>query len=250
MNPWLDALRADPTPLFLALAALIMLAVIWSLVAAVLRRLAAVRLEARIDAANRQTETMLSELKGRVAAMGELNQARQAELSSLLDRRLDHVSERLGQGLSETSMKLGSSLARGRGAHGREPDETLRAPRPHRSGRPEPRRSLEGGRLAATGPVGQADARRLRADAHGGDPGGRPAARRFRAAGDAFEWAAARCAHPPAIRSGAARRRCQVPARGLRGAPRGHRRRKRARRRWPDSAIPSASMSTTSRPSI
>lgn len=111
LNPWLDALRADPTPLWLGLAALIVLAVVWSLVAAVMRRRAAERLEARIDAANRQTESMLSELKGRVAAMGELNQARQAELSSLLDRRLDHVSERLGQGLSETSLKLGSSLA-------------------------------------------------------------------------------------------------------------------------------------------
>lgn len=115
LSPWLEALRADPAPLWLGLAFLIVIAVVWSMIASILRRLAAERLEARIDAANRQTETMLSELKGRVATMGELNQARQAELSSLLDRRLDHVSERLGQGLSETSMKLGSSLVEAEG---------------------------------------------------------------------------------------------------------------------------------------
>jgi DNA recombination protein RmuC len=79
------------------------------------RRPAMERLEQRIDAANRHTEAMLAELKGRVAAMGELTQARQAELASLLDRRLDHVSERLGQGLAETSIKLGSSVAEAEG---------------------------------------------------------------------------------------------------------------------------------------
>ncbi|MEZ5925766.1 MAG: DNA recombination protein RmuC [Hyphomicrobiaceae bacterium] len=112
---WLEGLHADPTPLLTGLAGLVLLGVLWSVVATLLRRAAAERLEARIDTANRQTEAMLAELKGRMAAMGELNQARQAELASLLDRRLDHVSERLGQGLSETSLKLGASLVEAEG---------------------------------------------------------------------------------------------------------------------------------------
>ncbi|MFO1170008.1 MAG: DNA recombination protein RmuC [Hyphomicrobiaceae bacterium] len=115
LAPWLEALRADPLPAFLALAGLGLVAVLLALVTALVRRGAARQLNARIEAANRRTETTLSELKGRLAAMGELTQARQAELSDLLDRRLDHVSERLGQGLSETSLKLGSSLAEAEG---------------------------------------------------------------------------------------------------------------------------------------
>jgi DNA recombination protein RmuC len=115
VTPWLDALRADPLPAILALAGLSLAVAVLTLLAGVARRQWAYRLDVRLEAANRQTEAMLSELKGRLAAMGELTQARQSELSDLLDRRLDHVSERLGQGLSETSLKLGSTLAEAEG---------------------------------------------------------------------------------------------------------------------------------------
>jgi DNA recombination protein RmuC len=111
---WVEAWRAEPL-MWLALVSFITLAVVASLAMALSRRQGMARLERRIDVANHQTEALLAELKGRVAAMGELNQARQAELASLLDRRLDHVSERLGHGLSETSIKLGSSLAEAEG---------------------------------------------------------------------------------------------------------------------------------------
>ena len=57
------------------------------------------------------TGEQLAEIKGRLAAMGELTSQRQAEQARSLDERLDHVTTRLAESLDTMSRRLADSLS-------------------------------------------------------------------------------------------------------------------------------------------
>jgi len=76
-------------------------------------RAAAAREERLIESARRASEaneTGLAELRGRLGVIAEMMAARQAELTTGLNQRLDDVSARLAESLAATGERLGSGL--------------------------------------------------------------------------------------------------------------------------------------------
>lgn len=59
-----------------------------------------------------QLDSELAELKGRLQTMAEITVTRQSELTRSLHERLDTVSHRMGQNLTENSRKTGESLTK------------------------------------------------------------------------------------------------------------------------------------------
>lgn len=124
LSPWLEWLSQAlerQLPLLVAgtLAVLLMLVLGAVLAGAVSRRRAALRmaeahsqLELRLVEASRTAEAQLAELKGRLAAMAEIEAVRQAELTQRIDQRLDAVSERLGGSVQSVGERTSENLSR------------------------------------------------------------------------------------------------------------------------------------------
>ena len=110
-----------------------------------------------------------SEMAGRMQAMSELIGGRQAELSKSLSERLDGMTHRLNQSMGESTQE-----------HARQPEAAARAARGARFRAGEHLDARRPGDDAFQHPRQQADARRLRAGAHGGDRRRQSADRRLR----------------------------------------------------------------------
>ena len=155
--------------------------------------------------------------------------------TSSIGQRLDAMTGRLGQTMTEQTRSTHESLRQAAGAAGRHRHRARQHPVARRAGR-----------AAAGDPVQQADARRLRPGAHGGDRRRRPADGRLRVPGDAFQRQPARLHHPDAERRAVAGR--STPSsrwkRGTPSAPPKAPTRRRSRRR--PSAATSKSISATS----
>lgn len=59
-----------------------------------------------------QLDAELAELKGRLQTVAEISVSRQSELTRSINERLDHVTHRLGQNLTENSRKTTESLSK------------------------------------------------------------------------------------------------------------------------------------------
>ncbi|MEC9369267.1 MAG: DNA recombination protein RmuC [Pseudomonadota bacterium] len=102
----------DSTTLFLAMAgfaALLLLALFIVQIVSLTKR--GREREERASQAH-ALETELAEMKGRLQAVAEMSVSRQAELSRSINDRLDKVSHRLGQNLTETTQKTSDSLSK------------------------------------------------------------------------------------------------------------------------------------------
>ncbi len=69
------------------------------------------RLANEIRAAREAMSSEIAELKGRIAAMGEISETRSSELAQALGTRLDRVGERLGEGMQSINDRVGVKLA-------------------------------------------------------------------------------------------------------------------------------------------
>ena len=126
------------------------------------------------------------------ARMAELMRA-QGEITGHvrgLSERLDGFGHRIGQSMTDTTQE-----------HAREPRQARRAAGGHRQGAAEHHHAVGPGGRAAAHPRQQADARRLRPGAHGGDRPRRPADPRLPVPGDALEQHAAGLPHPVSDRA-------------------------------------------------
>lgn len=105
-------LRVGPLLLLTALTATVLLALLVVMVTMLRQSAARARDEEMRSAQSRLVEAEIAEVKGRLAAMAELEVTRQAELSRSVNDRLDRVSQFLGTNLEETQRRTTENLAR------------------------------------------------------------------------------------------------------------------------------------------
>ena len=117
LDPLLTYLADPKLPLALALGVALPAVVVLAIVARKARRTSR-RLRREAEARQRQealeaaraSEAGMAELRGRLITMAEMTAGREAQLAESLDRRLDQISARLGDGLQSTSDRLSATL--------------------------------------------------------------------------------------------------------------------------------------------
>ncbi len=108
----LGEITLDPTLLLLGVAgfaAFLLLALLIVVIVGMSRR-SAESAEKTAQASHLDTE--LAELKGRLQTVAEISVSRQSELTRSINQRLDGVTHRLGQNLTESSRKTTESLSK------------------------------------------------------------------------------------------------------------------------------------------
>jgi DNA recombination protein RmuC len=106
------ALELDPTMLLLAVAGLVALLLLGLLIMAIVNAGRRGQDTAERAAHTALLESELAELKGRLQTVAEISVSRQSELSRSIHERLDRVTHRMGQNLSENSRKTSESLSK------------------------------------------------------------------------------------------------------------------------------------------
>ncbi len=110
--PSLGALPLDPLVLVLGLGGLIALLLITLVVVAIVGLVRRSHETASRTLLAHTLDSELAEMKGRLQTLAEISVSRQSDLARALNERLDRVSQRVGQDLTETSRKTAESLSK------------------------------------------------------------------------------------------------------------------------------------------